>query len=280
MNKVGFQAFLSYRNFYWLKATLFGLALAIGAYWWLDPVGGRSGGSWYGYTTGGIAAALILWLTWFGARKRAYASGSANLRNWLSAHVYLGLGLLLLVPLHSAFQFGWNLHTLAYALMAGVILSGIVGVIFYGAIPSAMTRNRQGQEIESLYRQISDIDAEWRDMARAMPDFVAEATQVGVEETHIGGGILRQLSGDDPRCGTARALAMIEKREAAMGGEQREQISQLKKLIGRKQVLLRRVRRDARHRALLNLWLTFHVPLALATVAAVAVHVFSVFYYR
>jgi hypothetical protein len=113
-----------------------------------------------------------------------------------------------------------------------------------------------------------------------MPDFVAQATQVGIEETRIGGGLLRQLSGRDPRCGTARALAMLEAREQGTGGEQREQLSQLKKLIGRKQVLLRRVRRDARHKALLNLWLVFHVPLALATVAAVAVHVFVVFYYR
>ena len=44
--------------------------------------------------------------------------------------------------------------------------------------------------------------------------------------------------------------------------------------------LLRRIRRDIRYKAILELWLVLHVPLSLACLAAIAVHVLAVFYYR
>jgi hypothetical protein len=54
----------------------------------------------------------------------------------------------------------------------------------------------------------------------------------------------------------------------------------LELLLRRKVALLAVVRRDVRYRALLDVWLWLHVPLAVATLAAVAVHIFVVFYYR
>ena len=56
-------------------------------------------------------------------------------------------------------------------------------------------------------------------------------------------------------------------------------LARLLERLAIKQSLLGRVRRDVRLKALLDTWLVIHVPLALATVAAVAVHVFVVFYY-
>jgi hypothetical protein len=194
--------------------------------------------------------------------------------------VYLGVTLLLLVPLHSAFRFGWNEHTLAYALISVVVVSGVFGVFLYTLVPQPMTANRPGQKLEGLMQQIADIDAQASTLARELPDSFVHAVQVSIEKTRIGGSVARQLSGWDPRCGTTAALRMmrdelgkLDAADAKVGGE-------LEEMIAIKQTLLKRVRRDVRYRALLDLWLLVHVPLSLAAFVAVAVHVYLVLYYR
>jgi hypothetical protein len=277
---IGPRSFLAYRDWRYLKWTALGLALAVALYAWHEPVGGPSGGSWLGYAYGGIAAGLILWLMWFGVRKRSYHSAGAPLQGWLSAHVYLGLALLLLVPLHSGFQFGWNVHTLAYALMALVIASGMVGVYFYATIPALMTRNRPGQKLEAFFQQIADVDAELKGLAAGLPDHFARAVASSIEGTRIGGNAAQQLAGDDPDCPTGKALKAIRSASHELEAtDERARVRRLLELLALKQTHLRRLRRDLRFKALLDLWLLFHVPLSFATLAAVAVHVFVVFYY-
>ena len=48
-----------------------------------------------------------------------------------------GLSLIVIVTLHTGFQFGWNVHTLAYGLMLLVIVSGIFGIVVYAAPAAA-----------------------------------------------------------------------------------------------------------------------------------------------
>src|SRR3546814_7069282 len=86
-----------------------------------------NGGSWYGYTLGTIGAGLILWLTALGYRKRKMTNDYWSLTAWTSAHVYLGLSLMVVGTWHTGFQLGWNVHTLAWALMMPVILSVLYG---------------------------------------------------------------------------------------------------------------------------------------------------------
>lgn len=278
---IGPRTFLAYRDYRYLKVASAGLLLAVLVYAFHNPVGGPSGGSWLGYTYGAIALGMILWLMWFGVRKRSYRSAGAPLRGWLSAHVYLGVSLLVLVPLHSGFQFGWNVHTLAYALMAAVIATGIAGVYFYASVPPDMTRNKPGQKLEALFQQIADGDAELKGLASGLPDHFANAVARCVDETRIGGGLLRQLSGRDPDCSTDRALKEVRTFSQDLSGDskQRTDVRRLLELLSLRQALLARIRRDLRYKALLDIWLVVHVPLSFAAVIAVFVHVFSVFYY-
>src|SRR5439155_20890651 len=125
------EGFLRYRSFRWLKIALLLSLAAILGYALIDVEPHPNGGSAYGYTLGTIATLLILWLTLLGVRKRAMTPGTWSLKAWTSAHVYLGLSLIAIATLHTGFQFGWNVHTLAYVLMMLVIASGIYGIIAY-----------------------------------------------------------------------------------------------------------------------------------------------------
>jgi hypothetical protein len=275
---IGPQSFLSYARFRWLKLSLLLLGACLGIYALVPAPGGRNGGTPLGYSLGILCALLMLWLLAFGVRKRRYGTRGAPLRGWLSAHVYLGSILLVLVPLHSGFEFAWNVHTAAYAVMSAVIVSGFFGVGFYGLVPTPMTENRPGEKLAGLLKQIAEIDGQCRNLGRELPDFYSTVIRTSIDETRIGGGLLRQLSGREPRCGTARAFVLLsEHRETdpTVADERR----QLASLLVRKQALLARVRRDVRYKALLDLWLLFHVPLAMVSVALVAVHVYIVLFY-
>src|SRR6476469_7763616 len=135
------ESFLRHKQFLWLKIALLICLLAILAYGIADVQPRPNGGSWYGYTLGTIGALLILWLTMLGLRKRAMTSGGWSLKAWTSAHVYLGLALVVIATLHTGFQFGWNVHTLAYTLMMLVILSGVWGIYMYAALPKMLSDN-------------------------------------------------------------------------------------------------------------------------------------------
>jgi hypothetical protein len=270
---------LSYARLRWLKLSLLLVAACLAAYVWLPGRFGRSGSTLVGYSLGTLCALLMLWLLLFGVRKRRYGTGGAPLRGWLSAHVYLGTTLLILVPLHSAFEFGWNIHTLAYAVMSAVVVSGFFGVGLYGFVPTPMTTNRPGEKLAALLQQIAEVDAQSRNLGRELPDFFSHVIQISIDETWIGGSLRRQLSAHDPHCGTARAVSMLREHHERVEPKLRESVNQLVELLARKQALLGRVRRDGRFKALLELWLLFHVPLAFASVVLVAAHVFIVLYY-
>ena len=276
---IGPQSFLSYARFRWLKRSLVLVAACIAVYAISDPSEDRSGSTDAGYGLGILCAVLMLWLLWFGVRKRRYGTGGAPLRGWLSAHVYLGTTLLLLVPLHSAFELGWNVHTLAYAVICAVVVSGFLGVLLYAVVPTPMTSNRPGEKLAALLQQIAEIDVQCRNLGRELPDAYSRGIRVAIDETHIGGGVRRQLAGADPACGTTRGLAMVRAVDEHLEPKARDSVSQLVEILVRKQAILGRIRRDARYKALLDLWLIAHVPLAVASVALVAVHVFVVLYY-
>src|SRR3954447_21768444 len=136
------EGFLRHKSFRWLKVALALCLAAILAYALIDQQPRPSGGTAYGYTLGAIATLLILWLTLLGVRKRAMTRGRWSLKGWTSAHVYLGLSLVVIATLHTGFDFGWNVHTLAYALMMLVILSGLYGIAAYSLLPARLSDSR------------------------------------------------------------------------------------------------------------------------------------------
>jgi hypothetical protein len=100
------EGFLRHRNFRWFKLAG-GLSLiSIIAYILIDVEPRHNGGSWYGYLLGTIGAGLIIWLTTLGIRKRNMTPKAWSLKAWTSAHVYLGLSLIVIGTLHTGFQFG------------------------------------------------------------------------------------------------------------------------------------------------------------------------------
>jgi hypothetical protein len=271
------EGFLQHRRYRWLKIAL-GLSLvALITYLGIDVEPRHNGGSWYGYTLGTIAALLILWLTMLGVRKRAMSRGYFSLKAWTSAHVYLGLSLIVIATLHTGFQLGWNVHTLAYVLMMIVILSGIYGIIAYTTLPEALSDNRSEMTRSQMIETITKLDRQIDIAAQLLDD--TGLVRSSLKEDPFRAGIFARLSGSDRNCRNARALSEMRDRLATATGEQEDAIRAVVELLERKAAALARIRRQLKIKARLEVWLFIHVPTTFALIAALSVHILSVFYY-
>lgn len=273
------RTILEYKHYRYLKfATLVVIASIVAYAVYTSPVG-RYGGTPMGYTLGTVGALLILWLMCFGIRKRRYRGSSGNIQSWLSGHVYLGTALIVVATLHTGFQVGWNVHTLAYVLMLLVIFSGFYGLYAYLRVPQLMTENLGEDTLDSIILKIADIDREARRLAVGLPDNINQAIQDSLQNTRIGGGVLAQISGRARKCPTARAVTTIQASVRQFKGEDARSNKDLYALMLRKQALVTRARIDVRYKAILDFWLFLHVPLSLALLAALTAHIIAVFFY-
>jgi len=269
------EGFLRHRGFRWLKiAGVIALLLLLG-YAAASVPPGPYGGTWYGYTLGTIGAGLIVWLSLLGFRKRAMTAGKWSLKAWTSAHVYLGLALIVVGTLHSGFHFGWNVHTLAYALMMLVIVSGMFGIAVYAALPATLSNSREDQTQPQMVDAIRALDRLLHEAAQPLPTDLAQAVQGAITQSPFALGLLGRLAGRDRACATDAAIATL----AASRGIDPALLDPVERLLIRRKAQLQRIRRQMRLRALLEVWLYVHVPATVALLAALMAHIISVFYY-
>lgn len=292
-----YQSIINYRKARYLWVAIGLSAASLIAYIWHQPINSANGGTWLGYTLGTIGALLIVWLMLLGVRKRSYRSNLGTVQGWTSAHIYLGTALLLVATLHAGFQFGYNVHTLAYVLMVVVIVSGFYGIYTYIRYPSVMTLNRAGDSLEDLVAQLEKIDK--RCVRDAQSGSLLELIQSAVDGSVIGGNWWHQLTAKDrstlvipsaldPERGgqiasnTDQELAidlLAARLSQLSGGEEAARIQNLLADLAAKQTLLRRIRRDVQIRARLKIWLYLHVPITFALLAALITHIIVVFFY-
>ncbi|MEQ1725265.1 MAG: hypothetical protein ABL882_04990 [Sphingopyxis sp.] len=273
------EGFLSHANYRWLKVAILLSLTSIVSYFWVDIAPRHNGGSWYGYTLGTIGALLIVWLTLLGVRKRAMTRGAWSLKAWTSAHVYLGLSLAVIGTLHSGFQLGWNVHTLAWGLMMLVIASGIWGITVYSTLPAALSNNRDERTQAQMLDDIRGIDRQLHEAAQPLEPSDAAIVQSALDQDPFAGSLWARLSGRYRHCATARALAQVRIHTAPRHDSGHDPMERIDALLTRKLAALGRLRRHLKLKALLEVWLYIHVPLTFALIAALTAHIISVFFY-
>ena len=285
------DSFLSYLNYRYFKLALWLTIISCVVYFWHEPGQPKNGGTWFGYTIGTVSALLILFLMYFGRRKRDYFSTFGTVKGWLSAHIYLGTALLVLATLHTGFQFGMNVHTLAYILMIIAIVSGFYGAWAYVYLPMQKRENLKAISTEEYFQSIEDFDRQIVKLAKDLPEKLALMINSAIDRTELGGTLVNLLSVKD------KSNLMVDGRVLANENQstcinllvvelaketQQQRSIQLKKVIdlfGSRQRALKVVRQDIKHNAFLQLWLYIHVPVSFALLAALISHIVAIFIY-
>jgi hypothetical protein len=274
------DGFLTHAGGRWYKIAIGICLVCIVSYLFIDVTPRHNGGSWYGYTLGTIGALLILWLTMLGLRKRAMTPGRWSLKAWTSAHVYLGLSLIVIGTLHTGFQFGWNIHTAAYTFMMIVIISGIFGIWFYATIPDRLSTNRNEMTETQMLESLRSLDRQLHEAAQPLSAEHAALVLKSLEQDPFGGGFLKRIRGKYPDCATRQAQADLRRERAyqpRMGGD--DPLDKIDGLLEKKEATLARVRQHLKLKAMLQVWLYVHVPVTFALIASLSAHIVSVFFY-
>ncbi|HUW26225.1 MAG TPA: hypothetical protein VMW07_06830 [Gallionella sp.] len=301
---------LEYRNYRYLKIASLLMFFAVAVYLFDQPATGAYGGTWLGYSLGILSTIIVVVLLLYGIRKHLVPlraerrslpdtasphrvapdrrEHEANwlrhqgptLQGWLSAHIYLGIALIVLATLHTGFQFGWNVHTLSYALMMVVIISGCYGTYTYLHFPSLITENMgESDTFDSLLQEIDDLDRQAGVKSLQFSDDVCALVLKAQQETLIGGNFFQQLTGFQRDCPTSKAVQKLQILSKSLKYEQLKPFDSLYLVMAQKETLVKRVRRDVMYRAKMGFWVYFHTPFAIAFLSALIAHIVAIFFY-
>jgi hypothetical protein len=228
----------------------------------------------------GIAAlALLLVAAAYGVRRRAMRPATrgklGSAAAWLRLHVYGAWLFLLLVLMHSGFNWpqGWVTWWL-WGLSVWTVASGVVGQLLQRWIPRLLT---SGLSVEVHYDRIPELVAdvarragelaagssrEVRALYQRIAPELAEPTRRPIYFLDITGGIQSKL----------REFKYLRRFLAA---EPREELDELENLYRTKLEI------DAHYTLQLPLrwWLYLHLPVAMLLVAFTALHLASVIFY-
>jgi len=148
----------------WLVLVLLGTAAAAIWYAWTWRESGRlpGGGSWPGLVFGTLAgliclfeAALVVRKTsLFRTRRAILGIPVGTARQWMAAHIWLGLLAVPLVAMHAGWSFGGTLSWLLAWTFIIVITSGVVGLVLQNVLPRMLT---EAVPEETIYSQINEL---------------------------------------------------------------------------------------------------------------------------
>lgn len=274
------SSFLTYGGSRWLWVSLISAVVFLLHYANYQSRTVAYGGSIEGLLYGVIGTVLIGVLMYLGVRRRSYSSQLGSLQGWVSAHVYLGLLTLVVIPLHAGFRFGLDVHTLAFVLLVIVVMSGVMGISLYRAIPGRLTRLEAKQQADSIDPELASLFTAMRTLVKDKSEVLVRLYQqeLAMTRQRTPNGWMLLWKGQT-RDLLAEQSAALTKKASLIPPEDQAAFQDLSQLLLKKTQLEVALHRQMGLRNALKAWLYIHVPVSIAMVCAVGVHLFVVFWY-
>lgn len=228
-----------------------------------------------GLLFGFLAAGVFVFEMLYPARRpRARPLGTA--RNWVQAHVYLGVVAFVAVLIHAGFS--WPKGGMGFwllSLSAWTTFSGALGVWLQKWIPASLA---DGLRVEALYERIPSLV---KQLAAEADALMADASDV--LERFYRGEVAPSLSRLSPswnflldvRAGRERALEPFRRITQFVDPAEKEKVDDLMNIYTEK------IELDAHYalQGVLRRWLVLHVPAAGVLIGLLVIHVFSWLWY-
>jgi hypothetical protein len=249
------------------------------------------GSSAPGFTFGVAGGLIILFQMLLWARKKLRAWRLGRVQAWLRAHIWLGLLCLPLLVLHSGFRWGGALSTVLLVLLLVVIASGVWGVLLQQLLPSRLLDDAPAEAMASQYDRVTGqlrdeaerlVLAAGEPAAPAKPGPGKAAVAVATVDGPAWAGHLRDAydaviepflrdggAGRSPLRHGNRAAIVFQDLRVKLGPAAQPTLDGLEALCDQR----RQLDHQARLHFWLHNWLLLHVPLSVALVVLMVVHV-------
>jgi uncharacterized membrane protein (UPF0136 family) len=224
----------------------------------------------------GIFAALAFVFEMLYPSRRPAARPLFTARNWIQAHVYLGVLAMLAVVIHAGFSwpkgaFGWWL----FLLSAWTTATGLLGVWLQKWIPSTLA---EGLQVEALYERIPSLveqlvreaDGLVVDAGDVLDRFYRQDVRERLARLAPSWGFLLDVRG-----GRERALEPFRRMVGFADADDKGKVDDLMNIYTEKLEL------DAQYslQGILRKWLWLHVPPAGLLMGLLVIHVFTWMWY-
>jgi hypothetical protein len=278
---IPFSGVFAFKRYFWALIAILQLVAAALIYCLLRPATGVARGNTVaGMLLGVWGLLLIVFLILLAVRRRRYDFDRFSLRGWTSAHIYLGLIVVPIETLHAGFRFGWDIHTLCYALSIVVVASGLAGTILYIVLPTRLLQHSVRRTIPDIASEIEQTDAECNNEAARLLDKAGDVEEVRKTLTARwrNRGVWAVLR--RPRSGNLTGRAITTVRNAVEQLELTDVVParMLLARLYRRAELIDLLRREQRLRLFLRGWLYIHVPATAALAVALTAHILVVLF--
>ncbi len=229
----------------------------------------RQSGSW-GHLLGVIGSFFMVLLLVYSLRRRLrFMKGWGNLKDWLEAHIFLGLSGPILVLFHTGFKFS-GIVGISFWSMVLVVISGIVGRYIYQSIP----RSLSGMELSRIELEAEEIGLTF-ELRKRLPrghPFWAVLAEIERKSGHVSRYSPAYLFGDSLRMRHKlnRALKKIKK----LGSKPRRNL--LKLILKRQRLIKRRQFLDMTLKVL-HYWHILHIPFVILMFLILLIHIYVTF---
>lgn len=142
-----------------LPVLLFALLACI-PYLLQQPLFVAAGDTFLGLVYGIFAGLLTLKLMMLGLKKKVLITRWGSMRQWVDAHNYIGVALLLLALMHAGFQLDSNIHGWTMILLFVLVTTGLVGTISYRYFPKLIERLNPWLDPADAIEEILSLDSE------------------------------------------------------------------------------------------------------------------------
>src|ERR1043165_2385799 len=254
------------------------LLIAGGAYYYYARGTFQRGGAPVGLVYGPIGFFLCYLLAYFGIRKRSYRSRFGTLEQWLQSHIYLGVLALIILVLHPGGRFNDKIAVATLILVAIVVVSGIVGAVFYVTVPRLLTEVESELTVDEISEQMNQLAKQMARIAwgrsepfqRIYRQLIDEGTPGWLAGWRLLVARMRHRKGASSDW--APLLGLVPQDEEA-------ELRQMLVVSRQRKELLLRLLFQSRYKNVLESWLYVHVPFTVALLVFAVVHVVAVFYY-
>ncbi|MBL4828156.1 MAG: hypothetical protein JKY66_10690, partial [Spongiibacteraceae bacterium] len=177
---------------------------------------------------------------------------------------------------------------------------GFGGVYVYMRYPALGARNRFNRSREEMFSELNFLNDGVRQIGRLCDTEVQVVVDSAIDRTNIGGGVFAQLLAKDSSlllmsiAGAGPSMAsttssnkdqhvvvdFIAKRiPRSSKKDEAANLQELLVRLCRRQTLLRKIRKDIQLQGWMQVWLFILIPLTIALLFALTIHIVSVFFY-